>query len=321
MVRWWGLYSMLHHRLRSVNIGGRGVFGGGYIGSTTNGISYITISSTGNASDFGDLTLARDNLGAASNGINNRGIFCGGGNDNGTVYYNNIDYITISSTGNASDFGDLGVSSITNGTSNGINDRGVFAGISNTYGESSTRIDYITISSTGNASNFGDLTTAREVLGATSNGTNNRGVFGGGALPSQYYLNVIDYITISSTGNASDFGDLSSRITNLCGTSNGINNRGIFAGGYITTPAYINVISYITISSTGNASDFGDLTQTVAAVSATSNGTNDRGVFGGGTTGSRTNVISYITISSTGNASDFGDLLNNTSHLAATSNS
>jgi len=45
----------------------RGVFGGGYIGSLTNMIEYITISTTGNASDFGDLTELVYGLNACSN--------------------------------------------------------------------------------------------------------------------------------------------------------------------------------------------------------------------------------------------------------------
>jgi len=46
------------------------------------------------------------------------------------------------------------------------------------------------------------LTVARRFLASCSNGT--RGLFGGGAGPS----NVIDYVTIQTTGNATDFGDL-----------------------------------------------------------------------------------------------------------------
>ena len=48
--------------------GDRGVFGGGYDGSNElNIIDYITISNTGNAQDFGDLTVARYGIGATSN--------------------------------------------------------------------------------------------------------------------------------------------------------------------------------------------------------------------------------------------------------------
>ena len=46
--------------------GDRGVFGGGHDGSASNVIDYITISSTGGATDFGDLTVARNNLAATS---------------------------------------------------------------------------------------------------------------------------------------------------------------------------------------------------------------------------------------------------------------
>ena len=45
----------------------RGVFAGGYTGSDLNTIDYITLSSIGNANDFGDLTAARNGLAATSN--------------------------------------------------------------------------------------------------------------------------------------------------------------------------------------------------------------------------------------------------------------
>jgi hypothetical protein len=45
----------------------KGVFGGGKFGSTPlNIIDTITIASTGNATDFGDLTVARSSLTATS---------------------------------------------------------------------------------------------------------------------------------------------------------------------------------------------------------------------------------------------------------------
>ena len=45
----------------------RGLFGGGTTGSASNVIDYVTIASTGNATDFGDLTVARYRLSACSN--------------------------------------------------------------------------------------------------------------------------------------------------------------------------------------------------------------------------------------------------------------
>jgi hypothetical protein len=69
----------------------------------------------------------------------------------------------------------------------------------------------------------------------------------------------------------------------------------------------VNTIDYITIASTGNATDFGDMTNTYYGKGGTSNST--RGIFcGGNSPGSSENTIDYITIASAGNAADFGDL-------------
>ena len=73
--------------------------------------------------------------------------------------------------------------------------------------------------------------------------------------------NVIAYVTIASTGDASDFGDLSQARGRAAAGSNSI--RGVFAGGTHTgAPAYpdSDVIDFVTISTTGDAADFGDLT-------------------------------------------------------------
>ena len=64
-------------------------------------------------------------------------------------------------------------------------------------------------------------------------------------------------MTISSTGNAIDFGDRTQASNEIDGLSTEI--RCVFAGGY-ASPALRNTIDYITIASTGNAVDFGDLT-------------------------------------------------------------
>ena len=46
----------------------RGVFGGGFAPTVTNTIEYITIATTGNATDFGDLTVSRFQTAALSDG-------------------------------------------------------------------------------------------------------------------------------------------------------------------------------------------------------------------------------------------------------------
>ena len=65
-------------------------------------MDYVTIATTGNAIDFGDMTVGRWGAGSCANGT--RGIWAGG-NSGSTV--NVIDYVTIQTTGNAVDFGDL----------------------------------------------------------------------------------------------------------------------------------------------------------------------------------------------------------------------
>ena len=69
---------------------------------------------------------------------------------------------------------------------------------------------------------------------------------------------MIDFITIATEGNATDFGNLSDSKfdCSACASS----TRGVVAGG--RTPSYLNIIEFVTISSTGNVSDFGDLTST-----------------------------------------------------------
>jgi len=73
-------------------------------------------------------------------------------------------------------------------------------------------------------------------------------------------MNTIDYITISTAGNATDFGDMDQNVMRLTGTGDG--TTGVFMGGYTSSFGGIsrNFIQKITIQTTGNASDFGDLT-------------------------------------------------------------
>jgi len=225
----------------------------------------------------------------------------------GFVYLNTIDQFNISSTGNATDFGDLTVSrgelaSCSSST------RGVFAGGQVSGGHSDV-IDYVTITSSGNATDFGNLISNAGIDKLAGLSSEVRGVFAGGNDNGYGSQNVIQYITIASTGNASDFGDLLSTREWLTGTSSSV--RGVFAG------SGSNVIEYITIASTGNATDFGDLTRSSEAMAACSNGT--RGLYAGGNGPS--NVMDYITIASTGNATDFGDLTQSRQMLSGTSGS
>ena len=199
--------------------GSRGVFAGGFTGwPSVSTIDYITIDTTGDAGDFGDLDSSTGFISENSPSNVNRGVF-------GGAHYRQdiIQYITFSTLGDATDFGDLtSARDECSGVSDGT--LGVFGG-----GDYNTDvIDYITIATTGDATDFGDLTDARKSVAAVSSGT--RGVFAGGQLdPSgPTTVNVMDYVTIMSAGNATDFGDLSKTPRNFTSLSDSHGGLGGF---------------------------------------------------------------------------------------------
>ena len=126
-----------------------------------------------------------------------------------------------------------------------------------------------------------------------------RGIFAGGYTPTN--VNTIDYITIATTGNARDFGDMTH--VSQMSSGSGSATRGIFWAS-VTAPR--NTIDYITIATTGNATDFGDSTLDLGYGNSCSSPI--RSVRGGGQDGTVTNTIEFVTISSLGDAVDFGDL-------------
>lgn len=287
----------------------RAVFAGGFstsINNVTNVIDYVTITTLGNATDFGDLDLARYGVTGCSS--TTRGVFGGG-----FAYDKSfISYVQFSTLGNAIFFGGLQDQKYYSGACSSST-RGVWAGGSP---DSYTRtMRYVTLATDGYAQTFGNLTIFVYGLAGCSSPT--RGIFGGGdgGTPETGFglTNVIQYITIASTGDATDFGDLTAARNYISACSSDV--RGLFGGGYTTNNS--NVIDYITIASLGNATDFGDLS--VARQKLAGCSSNTRGLFAGGTTGSDSNVIDYVTIASAGNATDFGDLTQSRYGLAACS--
>ena len=121
----------------------------------TNVIEYITVASTGNSTDFGDMTESSyaDMVGGSETRA------CGAtGNNNNTIYY-----VTMASTGNAQDFGDMTVARGVGGSCSDASRMLMWPGRA-----SNTTIDYITVSTTGNAIDFGDLNYVSEQMGAGS---------------------------------------------------------------------------------------------------------------------------------------------------------
>ena len=119
-------------------------------------------------------------------------------------------------------------------------------------------------------------------------------------------VTTIDYFSVVSAGDATDFGDLTQTRGEISTAGN--STRAIWAGGRESASpgAQSNIIDYVTIASVGNASDFGDLTAVRRYPGGTSN--QQRGVFGGGDTPSSTDVMDYIAIAATSVAADFDEI-------------
>ena len=253
----------------------RGIFMGGQPGASpyyVTNIDYVIISSSGGANDFGDLTQAgNDSIDArrgAACGSNDstRGLIAGGNTPGDGGARKEIEFITMASTGDSSDFGELtqerfdfGNSGCANGT------RAVWAGGYKQTTPAATfykTIDYVNVQSKGDAIHFGELSATRGRTGETSNTTRALVGVGGGPSPTAKQ-NQIEYITMSTLGNAQDFGDLVDSMMQPGGCAS--STRGVFCGGS-GTPSTTNIIQYVTIASTGNAIDFGDL---IAAISQT----------------------------------------------------
>ena len=295
---------------------GRGLWAGGTTGTSSNIIQYAELSSQGNTIDFGDLSAVNDSAMATASAT--RAVY--GGGRNHPSYYNKIDTVEIATTGNATDFGDI-TAARSGGQGCGNQTRGLFGPGFNPSGSPTTinTIDFITIASTGNAQDFGDFTEVIRV-GALSSPT--RGIFAGGYGPvSPNVFNTIQFVTISTTGNGQDFGDVTTSRGNMDGGMCASTTRGLLAGGYVNPSPYarVNLIDFITIATTGNSTDFGDLTVTGSGAGANSNSL--RGVFGGRTNPSKQQVIDFVEIATTGNAVDFGDMLDVFANCAGTSDS
>ena len=246
----------------------RGLYAGGYKSphnsASTTQIERIEFATPSNGIDFNDLTQARMDFSGMSNGT--RGVFAGGSNKpSGQPWasYNIIDYVTIASSANAVDFGDIspGVSSQSGCNGAASPTRGVFAS-----GSWNVNLTTINIATTGNTTSWGTLVGGHNnTVGSDSNAI--RVIYSGA-----YQQTQIQYSTIATGGDSEDFGDTTIKkyIPAVAASS----TRCTIAGGrQMPSPSAVeNGIEYVQIMSQGNSVDFGDLTQNVYNCQGISNG-------------------------------------------------
>jgi plastocyanin len=211
----------------------------------SNVIDKFPFAADGNATDVGDLTLARNQtVGQSSevSGYTSDGSYVGG-------YSTVIDKFPFASDTNATDVGDLmlakeggaGQSSTTFGYSSG--------GFVSPY---TNVIQKFPFSSDTNATDVGDLTVARRY--ATGQSSTASGYTSGGA--NSIIEGTIDKFPFATDANATDVGDLSQ--ARALGAGQSSTASGYTSGG--SGPANSNVIDKFPFAADGNATDVSDLT-------------------------------------------------------------
>ena len=295
-------------RGRSVHAGGANPAGGSFLPT----ISSFEHATQGQSNYFGDLTVGGQGNTAFSSRIYG---FNAGRRTPSTNPDNIIDYVPISSGGNAIDFGDM-TDHRRLGASFSSSTRGIMAG-----GLTPSRvntIDYVEMSPLVDAVDFGDtFHLFANAMNGISNGI--RGVYNGGQDGSSNISEIIQSLTISSKGNAVKFGELTNkrRSTGTCSNS----TRGVFAAGY-NGGAGLTSIEFITISSEGNGTDFGDLARSGTTTYTSGSASQTRAFFSGGYyEPAITAEIDYFFFSSGGNTIPFGDLVVPTESGSACSDS
>ena len=232
----------------------RGVFFGGY--TTRNDIQFIEIASDGSSSDFGDLGQARWGVGAASDGT--RALALGGTLGPGTVTagVNDIEYVTISTTGNTKDFGDLINEPAAGGVTMSPTRALLFGGYDDEANADTNTMQFVTIATLGDATNFGDLIENGYLMTGACNAVRSVRMGGYESTNVGARRDHIEYVTTATLGNMTDFGNLTANKSDGAGASS--STRAIYMGG---TPGSGNVqtIDYIQIMTLGDAIDFGDM--------------------------------------------------------------
>ena len=245
-----------------------------------------------------------------------RGIVAGGITPSNQT---TIDVLEIATLGDSTDFGDLSYGRAVKDVGCSSATRALFGGGYIVGTGDSNAIDFVIISSGGGANDFGNLNVATlRDGGKVCNST--RGIWAGGqVIPSTSpgTVNIIQFVTMATTGDASNFGDLTKDRRDAYGVQS--STRGVFAGQETKNPtsAAVNILDFITIATTGNAQDFGDMIED-GNVTA-SGGSSTRGINAGGGENGNSNTISFITIATKGNAENFGDLTQAIGNASGTS--
>lgn len=248
-------YSLTLGSASTEGIDGRGlIFQGGSF--PTSNINSFNVTNSADGTSYGSLEVATTSMGTCTNESNGR-LLCAGGTQNRgdrAAAHNVIEYAQITTTGTASDFGDLAFAvRLMYGMSNGVNDRAAFMGGS-ANGSNGARPgggQYTTISTLSDATLFGDLIVPSQTCASCSAGTRGYGLTLGGRNSRNSPISGIELTSIDALSNSTAFGNLQNAGP-TAGTSNGSNERAVAAiGNGLTTYDYVNMATF------GDATTFG----------------------------------------------------------------
>jgi len=291
--------------------GVRGTFTGGEP-SISDNMDFITISTRGNATDFGDYIISNGTGNRGQVSSSTRGFCYGGESPSAGDSHNTIGKHEFASLGSAIDFANLTFTSKGGpGCSNAT--RGVCC---RGYGAPSLNhedVCFFTMASQQDASDFGDLISGSS-YGGNGMASPTRGVIIPSRSPSGF-VNSIEFCTIATTGNFQDFGDAISADHTDFAMAAGNATRGVLAGGQ-DSPNTQTDISFITFASQGNAVKFGDL-HTAHSYAASASDPITMVIAGGQGNTDRMDAIAILT---GGTSVDFGNLNVSKSQLTGCSN-
>jgi hypothetical protein len=288
----------------------------------TNVIDKFPFASDANATDVGNLSVARRDAAGQSSGVSG---YTSGGYIPPAGYSNVIDKFPFASNGNSTDVGDLSVArfSTTGQSSNvsGYASGGYSATPASVPARHRTTIDKFPFATDSNATNIGALTLARRYSAGQSSDVS--GYTSGGQRAPQpsppintFLVNNIDKFPFATDAGATDVGDLVLLSYTTAGQSSTVS--GYTSGGYGRTPPGLPIATFPVINrnniekfpfaTNANATDIADLTVVRSIVAGQSS------TVSGYTSGGYAppilpvSTIDKFPFASDTNATDVGDL-------------
>jgi len=260
-----------------------GFAAGGHNGGNINNIDRFSFTSDANATDSGDMTVARQSATGQSSSTH-------GYSSTGNPLTNVIDKFQFTTGGNAADVGDT-IAAKSDACGHSSETHGYVSGGNSANGNVIEKFQFA--NDTNGGSDVGDLTVSRGELDGTQSETHGYSCGGGGG-------NVIDKFPFASNANATDVGDMIFSGYNSPATAS--KTHGYCSGG---TPAS-DKIGKFSFASNGNATEVGTLS--VGRQNGCGNQSSTHGYTCGGWTGAHSNVIDKFSYATDGAASDVGNL-------------